>query len=116
MKLMHGMLLILFLGVSSLSAANFVVTDPSPGSFAIAQAGDVATIYVDGNDYAGVIRAAGDLAEDVGRVSSVKADLVRATTDFKGRPILIGTIGKSAIIDRLVKEKKIDVGSIAGQW
>src|SRR4029078_12183131 len=31
-------------------------------------------------------------------------------------PILIGTIGRSAIIDQLATAKKIDTSSIAGKW
>ena len=30
--------------------------------------------------------------------------------------VLIGTIGKSAVIDRLVREGKIDVSPIDGKW
>ena len=30
--------------------------------------------------------------------------------------IIIGTIGKSPIIDKLIRDRKIDVSAIAGQW
>jgi hypothetical protein len=30
--------------------------------------------------------------------------------------ILIGTIGKSSLIDQLIKEKKIDIGAIKKKW
>ena len=63
-----------------------------------------------------MIRAAADLADDIHKVSGVSADLVHSTQDFHPRPILIGTIGKSAIINRLVADRKIDITPIAGKW
>jgi hypothetical protein len=35
---------------------------------------------------------------------------------LSGDVVLIGTIGKSEIIDRLIRERKIDVSQIEGKW
>ena len=73
-------------------------------------------LYVDPNDYEGVARAAHDLQADIFHVSSCKALLNEDGKSLTGDVILIGTIGKSRIIDRLIRERKINVSQIAGKW
>jgi len=86
------------------------------GDFPIVQNKIAATMFVDTNDYPGVIRASGDLRLDVERVTGVAPNIVPQRKGLGPNTIVIGTIGRSAIIDRLVREKKIDVSSIAGKW
>ncbi len=87
-----------------------------PGSFAIAQGRTLASIYVDPNDYAGVARAARDLRADVARVTGRSPRFANVETGLGTNAIVIGTIGKNAVIDRLIRQRKIDVTGIAGQW
>jgi len=83
--------------------------------FRIADGGQVATIVLSGEDYGPVIRAAKDLSEDVKRVTGTASPI---ETDGKARPgaILVGTVGKSPLIDNLVKENKLNVDAIRGKW
>ena len=83
--------------------------------FCIAKDGKAATIIVDENDWKGVIRAANDLSDDVRKVTGVASPVVSSFAADKGS-ILVGTIGKSRIIDRIIKQKKIDVKIIKGRW
>ena len=83
--------------------------------FSIAKAGKAAQIVVDENDWKGVIRAARNLGDDVRKVTGTASEMVTHTVT--GQPTIIaGTIGKSTIINRLVKQKKIDVKKVRGQW
>jgi hypothetical protein len=94
----------------------YVSSTPVSGSFPLAANRATASIYVDAADWPGVIRAAGDLQADVRRVTNLTPSVLH---DEKGLPasvVLIGTVGKSAVIDRLAREKKIDVSAIAGKW
>jgi Glycosyl hydrolase family 115/Gylcosyl hydrolase family 115 C-terminal domain len=75
-----------------------------------------ATLYVDANDYPGVTRAVKDLQADIQRVTDCTAKIANQTDNLGPAVILIGTLGKSSLIDRLVQEKKIDVAGITGQW
>ena len=98
--------------------------------FCIASKGRTATIVVDGNDWKGVLWAANNLGDDVKKVTGVEAPLLspqlEGRTDAEklltqlgeaGRGLIIaGTIGKSLLIDRLIKQKKIDVKKVRGQW
>src|ERR1700687_3631652 len=85
-----------------------------PDDFAIAEGASLAAIYVDANDHAGVVRAVGDLGADVERVTGRTPATKNAASG--ANLIIVGTIGKSAVIDQLIREKKLDVSSIAGKW
>ena len=111
---------LLVLAVSSqiifaLGEASRVETSSTPDNFALCD-GKAATILVDTNDWPGVTRAAGDLAADVNRVTGLRPQILNQPKSTGKNAVLIGTIGKSEFIDRLIREKKIDVSEIAGQW
>ena len=85
--------------------------------FCIAKDGKATTIVVDGNDWKGVQRAVNDLSDDVRKVTGVSAPLNDKGKMINDKPsIIVGTIGKSKLIDRLIKQKKIDVRQVKGQW
>ena len=85
--------------------------------FCIARDGGAARIVVDGADWAGVIRAARDLGDDVRKVTGTAAEVACASeAEAPEGSIVVGTIGRSAAIDRLVRQKRLDVGAVRGQW
>ncbi len=104
----------------AVSAASFETliadgADDAGDLFRIAANGQAATIVLSEEDYGPVIRAAKDLSEDVKRVTGTASPV---ETDGKARPgaILVGTVGKSPLIDGLVKENKLNVDAIRGKW
>ena len=99
-----------------LGQERYIETAARPGNFAIAERGAAASIYVDSSDYPGVIRAAGDLQSDIARVTGVTPAVVHDKAALGSPTIIIGTIGNSPVIDRLIRSRKIDVKSIAGKW
>ena len=94
---------------------TMISRDALEGGFPVFADGKAATIVLSGEDYPQVIRAAKDLSEDVKRVTGTASPV---ETDGKARPgaILVGTVGKSPLIDGLVKEHKLDVEAIEGKW
>ncbi len=100
----------------ALGQEKYVATVPGPGSFPIVQHKSAATIFVDVGDFAGVVRAANDLKADIARVSTLSPAIVSDVKDSGKHVVIIGTIGKSAMIDRLIREKKIDVSEFTGKW
>ncbi|MBN1769110.1 MAG: glycosyl hydrolase 115 family protein [Prolixibacteraceae bacterium] len=94
---------------------NYIDTINSKNAFRIVAKEKAAQIFIDPNDEKGVARAAKDLADDIGKVSGIKAQVFEDVKTPKGS-ILIGTIGSSRIIDKLIADKKIDVSEIKGQW
>ncbi|NYE59529.1 hypothetical protein FHW58_000681 [Duganella sp. 1224] len=89
---------------------------PPPDAVALASNGQAARIYIDAADHAGVIRAAGDLQADIARVSAARPLLVKGGKPAGADVIIVGTVGKSALIDQLVAAGKLDVSSIKGKW
>jgi hypothetical protein len=100
----------------ALGQTRYVEDRPIPGGFSLVQGGVAALLRVDPTDYPGVLRAVNDLQADVARVSGTKPTVVQTDSALGPNAILIGTIGKSALIDRLIRDGKINVSSISGQW
>jgi hypothetical protein len=100
----------------ALGQPRYVQFAASPGSFVLASNGATAQICADPADWPGVLRAAHDLHDDIRRVTGLAASFCASTGHLHGDAILIGAIGRSALIDRLIRERKIDVSVIRGQW
>jgi hypothetical protein len=74
-----------------------------------------APLRYDTGDYKGVIRVIGDLQSDIDSVTGVKPKLVtsEASTNYE---IVIGTLGKSKLIDKLVLSGKFGAKDLKGKW
>ena len=100
----------------ALGQPRYIENAPRPGSFAIANKKNLATICVDASDYPGVIRAATDLQADVARVTGIAPKIAHDAKSCGNRVILIGAIGHSELIDRFIQEHHVDIAPIAGKW
>ncbi len=100
----------------ALGQPQYVETQRSPGSFQIGARHHAAAICVDTNDWPGVVRAAHDLQTDIARVTGRTPEFFSAEKISGAEIILVGTVGKSKVIDRLLRERKMDASEIAGKW
>lgn len=98
------------------AAYPYVEFQNSANAFQLAKGSVSAKILVDSNDWAGVIRAAKDLGDDIGKVTGKASEVVTTATAIERGSVVAGTIGKSKFIDKLISDKKIDVSKIKGQW
>lgn len=116
----HALALVLALAgavdAPALTSSSFVSEQAAPGSFRLVADRKAAGIFVDTNDWPGVVRVARDLQTDIARVSGATAPLTSNPAKLKGDFIIVGTIGRSALIDRLVRDNKINVADVAGKW
>jgi hypothetical protein len=71
---------------------------------------------ISSSDWPGVIKAFSDLRSDIGKVTSSVPALVTDKIPKSKEIIIAGTIGKSPLIDELIRKKKIDVSDISGKW
>jgi hypothetical protein len=98
-------------------SSNIIVSNPvNQSDFPIVDMSHVtAPLCYDTNDYQGVIRAIGDLQSDIDRVTNVKPNITGSDTsaDYE---IIIGTLGKSKLIDNLVSSDKLDEKDLKGKW
>src|SRR5699024_727666 len=81
----------------------------------VSDKGHAAPLRYDANDYEGVIHALGDLQSDIDTVTGVQPKLV-TSGEAAGHEIIIGTLGKSEVVDQLVSEGKLDDKDLEGKW
>jgi hypothetical protein len=84
--------------------------------FPLSTKGKSAPILASGKDWPGVLRALRDLQSDIGRVTSVAPAMAMDTIPTERIAVLVGTIGRSPLIDKLVASGKLDVTNVAGKW
>jgi hypothetical protein len=100
-----------------LGEPRYVSIKPEAGAFALADHQSAVPLLVSNDDWPGVIRAASDLSTDIDRVTGVQPALLHTAADVhNGDAVLIGTIGRSPLIDDLVRRHKLDVSGITGKW
>jgi hypothetical protein len=87
---------------------QFVFTEGKSSWFPLVTGGKPVPVLVDEADHKGVLRAVSDLKDDFRRVTGSAP----AAAPYA---VIIGTAGKSAAIDRLIKEGKINGKEIAGK-
>ncbi|WP_110931639.1 glycosyl hydrolase 115 family protein [Paenibacillus bouchesdurhonensis] len=96
---------------------NYVVQQSSgDGDFRLVHEGESADIYVSAEDHAGVVRAANDLQADIGRVAGFCPKLTHDDKLLSGHTVIVGTIGKSPIVDALIAEGKLNASGVKGKW
>ena len=80
-------------------------------------AGNQVNIYMNANDCKGVSYAAHALVKDIQKVSGSQACITSVAKSETGKKptILVGTIGHSAAIDQLIKQRRIDSKQLKGK-
>ncbi|WP_201980029.1 glycosyl hydrolase 115 family protein [Hymenobacter rubidus] len=80
------------------------------------RAKQAATLYTDARDAAVVRVAAEAFATDVARVTGLKPKLQANGKAPVGPAVIIGTLGQSALVNKLVASGKLQPGKLRGQW
>ncbi|MCF7802956.1 MAG: glycosyl hydrolase 115 family protein [Candidatus Marinimicrobia bacterium] len=101
---------------TSETAQSYVVFQEADGAFPLVAEGKSASIIMSSTEYAGVVRAGEDLQNDIEKVSGFRPQLSRENAPSAQTAVIIGTIGKSGLIDRLIDEGKLNVTDIRNQW
>ena len=86
--------------------ADFVLSDPDRAT----------TLFLDASADAAVVRAAGDLASDIERVTDRRPIVARDLDNVTGDIVLVGVLGQSPVIDGLVASGKLAAGELQGTW
>ena len=75
-----------------------------------------AVLCIDSKDAKVVQVAAGLLSDDIEQVTGIKPNITDKSAGKDKKTVVIGTIGQSQLIDRLIADNKIDVSKIKGTW
>jgi len=95
---------------------SFLTTKKEQGKFALVENGIPSGILVSASDHPGVLRVAGIFRNDLSYVSGQEAALVVGETTRSKNVVIVGTAGKSKLIDQLIKDRKIDVSVLKDKW
>ena len=94
---------------------TYITTSVAEKQFTLSGSNGSTTLVISSEDYAGVIDALKNLKTDIGKVTGHEPDIINNLPKAK-ELIIVGTIGKSPLIDQLIKNKKLDVKDIIGKW
>jgi hypothetical protein len=86
------------------------------GALALVDPAHPVGVLADAHDYPGVLRAARDLQSDLAKVAGNTGAFTTADAAAQPMAIIVGTLGKSARIDRIVRERHIDTAGVTGRW
>ncbi|WP_080058352.1 glycosyl hydrolase 115 family protein [Spirosoma aerolatum] len=94
----------------------YVTNQNGVGHFTLVANGKATPLMTSTGEYPGVVRALKNLQADVNQVTQSLPVLKTDKDLYTKEIVLVGTIGKSTLIDRLVQAKKLDVTGIVGKW
>jgi len=97
-------------------ASDYIGEMPVVGWFPLVHQREAADICVGDDDWKVAQLAAADLALDVERVTGRRPALKYTVAGLSAHAVLVGTIGRSRVIDDLIKTGRLDVTDIRGQW
>lgn len=101
----------------AISTKTYITLEKQVDEFPLSVSGKPAPICVSSKDFSGVRLIlsryfASDIEQVTGTAPAIFVDNVPKAKDI----VIIGTIGKSLLLDRLISTKKIDVKGISGEW
>lgn len=103
--------------VALTAKAEVKVADKSgKGAFAISTAHGAMPVYVSPSEATVVQKVASMFADDVCHVTGHKPALLSRKEVASPKAIVIGTLGRNAFIDKLVRQGKLNVKAIRGGW
>lgn len=112
--------LVLLLSCLKLSGQQIIVKmDPASdkkNDFALVKNGFAADILLDSKDSETVLLATGLFSDDVERVTGQKPAVKFSTNSISGICVIVGSIGESSTIKKLIKKKIINISEIEGKW
>jgi hypothetical protein len=109
------MFFIIINNANAINPEKYVTNKASQKNFPLASHGKVTSILVSDNDFPGILRVAGHFQNDIYNVTNQLPNIINKpkTEDYL---VIIGTLGKSSIINLLVSEGKIDATQLQGKW
>lgn len=106
-----------FLSLQSIiHSQSFITERNEAGAFPVVTSLQTTSIYVDENDDWLVHKAAAFLQSDIEMVTGKRPEIISNIPPSIKSIIIIGTVDRSSLIQKLIREKKLNVDSIKGKW
>jgi len=100
----------------AIGGPTYITTTGGKDLFTLSASGKSTSLFISSKDYPGTIRALKDLKSDIAKVTNNEPGIVFDKLPRQKEIVIVGTLGKSPVIDQLVKKKKLDVKEIEGKW
>ncbi|UCH14547.1 MAG: glycosyl hydrolase 115 family protein, partial [Bacteroidales bacterium] len=99
-----------------IDSTSYISTNDGEGYFTLSDANGSIPLLTSSSDYTGVLRAIEDLQKDIFKVTGRRPELMIDTIPASSKVVIAGTLGKSILIDTLVKKQVIDTTGLTGKW
>ena len=99
-----------------LNTSSYISLKETEESFALSSYGKSTPLYLSSEDYSGVLKVAKLFQNDIRMVTNTEPELLIDKVPKSTEIVIIGTLGKSTIIDKLVEDKKLDIKDVLGKW
>ena len=98
-----------------------VAFEASGSTFAVVSKNNAAPVLVSSEEWSGVQRAVSDFVADIEAVTGVRPVLRNVTSSFasygsSSNAIIVGTLGKSSLVEQVVNNTGLDVSAVEGRW
>jgi len=110
------MLVLLPSAVWAIGGPTFISTTGGKNEFVLSASGKSTPLFISSTDFPGVIRALNDLKTDIGKVTNHEPAVAFDKLPTQKQLVIVGTLGKSPVLDQLVKNNKLDVKEMEGKW
>ncbi len=111
---------VLFLGLPqsgfSLGEKPYVSFDGKGREFSLSSNGKSAPLCASVQDHPGVLRVLNLFQADIAAVTGAAPEISLDKVPSSNEVVIIGTLGKSPLIDKLVRGRKINVEGVEGKW
>lgn len=111
-----GIVLFLPSTVFAIGGPEYISTTGGRNLFTLSAFGKSTVLCINSKDYPGVIRALKDLKSDIGKVTNIEPAIIFDKIPHQKEVVIVGTLGKNPVIDKLVKNGKLDIKEITGKW
>ncbi|MBN1116519.1 MAG: glycosyl hydrolase 115 family protein [Bacteroidales bacterium] len=101
---------------ANLNSKSYITTENSKENFTLIGPGKITPIWLSSSDYKGVFIAAGNLQKDIMAVSGRLPEMIVDTFTAANEVLIIGTLGKSKLIESLISQNRIDTTGLTGRW
>ena len=100
----------------ALGEASWLKPNFKGGNFPLVGEKSQADILISSEEWPGVVRAVNSLQADVLAVSGRKPEIIQQGMGDKNYAVIVGTLGRNPLIDKLVAEGELEVDKIRDQW
>ncbi|MTI40594.1 glycosyl hydrolase 115 family protein [Fulvivirga lutimaris] len=96
--------------------SSFLTTENKKDAFPLVVNSEPANILISRSDYSGILKIAKLFQKDLSSVSGKEASLLVDDHVKTDNLIIVGTMGKSELINELVQSGKINIADLNGKW